>query len=90
MVDLLFCGSIKLLGLSGSVSCGVWQMACRRVIKVFERGVKEFMGQLPQNPICVPVDHCLGSDQEQGTADQSRTKDSADTSRKHATPQRKS
>jgi tail-anchored protein insertion receptor len=34
------------LGLSGSVSCGVWQMACRRVIRVFERMVKENMGQL--------------------------------------------
>lgn len=26
---------------SGSVSCGVWQMACRRVIKVGERVVKD-------------------------------------------------
>ena len=26
---------------AGSVSCGVWQMACRRVIKVGERVVKE-------------------------------------------------
>ncbi|KAL5523840.1 GET1 [Sanghuangporus baumii] len=26
---------------SGSVSCGVWQMACRRVIKVGERSVKD-------------------------------------------------
>ena len=32
---------------SGSVSCGVWQMACRRVIKVGERVVKEFTSQLP-------------------------------------------
>ena len=28
---------------AGSVSCGVWQMACRRVIKVGERVVKEVM-----------------------------------------------
>jgi len=27
---------------AGSVSCGVWQMACRRVIKVGERVVKDF------------------------------------------------
>jgi len=26
---------------AGSVSCGIWQMACRRVIKVGERVVKE-------------------------------------------------
>ena len=29
----------------GSVSCSVWQMACRRVIKVGERVVKEFMSE---------------------------------------------
>lgn len=28
---------------SGSVSCGVWQMACRRVIKVGERVAKEVL-----------------------------------------------
>ncbi|PSR79243.1 hypothetical protein PHLCEN_2v7101 [Hermanssonia centrifuga] len=28
---------------AGSVSCGVWQMACRRVIKTGERVVKELM-----------------------------------------------
>jgi hypothetical protein len=65
-------------------------MACRRVIKVFERVVKESMSQLPQNLTCVPVDHCLGSDREQGPADQSRTGDSTDTSKKSATPQTKS
>lgn len=27
---------------TGSVSCGVWQMACRRIILVLERGVKDF------------------------------------------------
>ncbi|KAI0305678.1 WRB/Get1 family [Multifurca ochricompacta] len=30
---------------AGSVSCGVWQMACKRVIKVGERVVKEFMSE---------------------------------------------
>jgi tail-anchored protein insertion receptor len=29
----------------GSVSCGVWQMACRRVIKVGERVVKDLAGE---------------------------------------------
>lgn len=28
---------------SGSVSCGIWQMACRRVIKVGERVAKEVL-----------------------------------------------
>jgi hypothetical protein len=30
----------------GSVSVGVWQMACRRVIKVGERAVKNMIGEL--------------------------------------------
>ena len=30
---------------AGSVSCGVWQMACRRVIKVGERAAKEIMAR---------------------------------------------
>jgi len=29
----------------GSVSVGVWQMACRRVIKVGERTVKSILGE---------------------------------------------
>ncbi|KAI5120654.1 hypothetical protein M0805_007991 [Coniferiporia weirii] len=29
---------------AGSVSCGAWQMACRRVIRVGERLVKDFAG----------------------------------------------
>ncbi len=29
----------------GSVSCGVWQMACRRVIKIGERVVNELTGE---------------------------------------------
>ncbi|KAM5540269.1 hypothetical protein V8D89_006088 [Ganoderma adspersum] len=32
---------------TGSVSCGVWQMACRRVIKVGERVVREVMSPSP-------------------------------------------
>jgi hypothetical protein len=65
-------------------------MACRRVIKVFERVVKEFTSQLPCNLTCVPVDHCLGSNQEQGTVGQGRTEDSTESSKKHATGQTKS
>jgi len=57
---------------AGSVSCGVWQMACRRVIRVFERVVKEFMN----------------SNQEQGMAEQSRKDDSTDTSKNHPPPQK--
>ncbi|KAI9509419.1 CHD5-like protein-domain-containing protein [Russula earlei] len=49
---------------TGSVSCGVWQMACRRIIKAFERVVKEFMN----------------SHQEQGTADEDDTEFSRDRS----------
>jgi hypothetical protein len=30
--------------LPGSVSCAIWQMACRRVIKVGERVVKDLAG----------------------------------------------
>ncbi len=28
---------------AGSVSCGIWQMSCRRVIKIGERAVKDFL-----------------------------------------------
>jgi hypothetical protein len=53
----------------GSVSVGVWQMACRRVIKVGERTVKNILGKfsllisitypnvpsaVPSEPIAVP------------------------------------
>ena len=34
---------------TGSVSCGVWQMACRRVIKVGERVVREVMSPSPSS-----------------------------------------
>ncbi|KAI0687905.1 WRB/Get1 family [Cytidiella melzeri] len=32
---------------SGSVSCGIWQMSCRRVIKIGERVVKELVAVGP-------------------------------------------
>ncbi|KAG2043275.1 WRB/Get1 family [Suillus americanus] len=38
----------------GSVSVGVWQMACRRVIKVGERTVKNILA--PSEPVAVPVE----------------------------------
>ncbi|KAH0827984.1 CHD5-like protein-domain-containing protein [Lanmaoa asiatica] len=39
----------------GSVSVGVWQMACRRVIKVGESTVKN-MTAVPSEPVAVPVE----------------------------------
>ncbi|EPQ56907.1 hypothetical protein GLOTRDRAFT_137389 [Gloeophyllum trabeum ATCC 11539] len=42
---------------AGSVSVGVWQMACRRVIKVGERVVKELAtSPTPVEPVAVDVD----------------------------------
>jgi hypothetical protein len=38
----------------GSVSVGVWQMACRRVIKVGERTVKGILA--PSGPVAIPVE----------------------------------
>lgn len=38
----------------GSVSVGVWQLACRRVIKVGERTVKNILA--PSEPVAVPVE----------------------------------
>jgi len=38
---------------AGSVSCGVWQMACRRVIKICERVVKELMNSSDSEPVTV-------------------------------------
>jgi hypothetical protein len=38
----------------GSVSVGVWQMACRRVIKVGERVVKDLAST--RNPLLLSVD----------------------------------
>ncbi len=64
-------------------------MACRRVIKVFERVVKEFQSQLPWKLLRAVVDHWLDSDQEQGSTDQSRKEDSTDTSKNQSTPQEK-
>ncbi|KAH7913264.1 CHD5-like protein-domain-containing protein [Hygrophoropsis aurantiaca] len=39
----------------GSVSVGVWQMVCRRVIKVGERTFKNIMA-MPSEPVAVPVE----------------------------------
>lgn len=50
---------------AGSVSCGVWQMACRRVIKIGERVVKELINS---------------SDSEQAAANQSNNADSTASS----------
>lgn len=50
---------------AGSVSCGVWQMACRRVIKICERVVKESINSSNSEPV---------------TADQSNKVDSAASS----------
>ncbi|KAF8265228.1 CHD5-like protein-domain-containing protein [Lactarius quietus] len=36
---------------AGSVSCGVWQMACRRVIKTCERVVKELINSSVSEPV---------------------------------------
>jgi hypothetical protein len=37
-------GLTKLMGLIGAVSVGVWQMACKRVISIGERAVKDLAG----------------------------------------------
>ncbi|KAK7692505.1 GET complex subunit get1 [Cerrena zonata] len=46
---------------SGSVSCGVWQMACRRVIKVGERVAKEVLAG-SSVPEAVPSGEKVGPD----------------------------
>ena len=33
---------------TGSVGVGMWQMACRRVIKIGERVVKDFASEYPK------------------------------------------
>jgi hypothetical protein len=63
-------------------------MACRRVIRVFERVVKEFMSQFAWDLTRIIVDHCIDSNQEQSMAEQSRKKDSTETSKNHPTPQK--
>ena len=45
---------------AGSVSCGVWQMACRRVIKTGERVVKDVMAGHTQGECSVLCRHPLG------------------------------
>ncbi|KAH9034853.1 CHD5-like protein-domain-containing protein [Lactarius pseudohatsudake] len=47
---------------AGSVSCGVWQMACRRVIKIGERVVKELMDSSDSEP--TTVDSTASSDSD--------------------------
>ena len=64
-------------------------MACRRVIRVFERVVKEFMSQFSWHLTRTVVDHCIDSNQEQGMAEQSRKDDSTDISKNHPTPQKR-
>ena len=46
---------------AGSVSCGVWQMACRRVIKVGERVVKDVMSPSPSTSQSPSEGECLDS-----------------------------
>jgi hypothetical protein len=62
-------------------------MACRRVIRVGERVVKEFISQLPCNLTHLVIEFPCSpdSDQEQGTADKS---DSTDPPKSHPTPQK--
>ncbi|VDB95202.1 unnamed protein product [Peniophora sp. CBMAI 1063] len=47
---------------SGSVSCGVWQMACRRVLKVGERVVRDLMGTDGTLPSADPKAEASGSE----------------------------
>jgi hypothetical protein len=64
--------------------------ACRRVIRVGERVVKEFTSQLPcydLTRIIIEL-HCPpDSDQEQGTSDKARD-DSADAPKSQTAPQK--
>lgn len=75
---------------SGSVSCGVWQIACRRVIRVGERVVKEFTSQLPCYLSRFVIEHLCFPDSypEQSTANKSREDDNTDTSKSQPTPQK--
>lgn len=65
-------------------------MACRRVIRVGERVVKEFTSQLPcydLTRIIIEL-HCFpDSDQEQGTSDKTRD-DSTDAPKSQTAPQK--
>ena len=65
-------------------------MACRRVIKVGERVVKEFASQLPSYGLIriVTEPHCFpDSDQEQRPSDKNGD-NSTDTSKSQTTPQK--
>ncbi|KAH7920707.1 hypothetical protein BV22DRAFT_783065 [Leucogyrophana mollusca] len=48
----------------GSVSVGVWQMACRRVIKVGERTVKNMIA-MPSEPVAVSMEAEASSSAEE-------------------------
>ncbi|KAL4246178.1 Protein GET1 [Abortiporus biennis] len=50
---------------SGSVSCGIWQMACRRVIKVGERVVKELQ---EGSQTSVPSEEKVGAETDKKTS----------------------
>ena len=65
-------------------------MACRRVIRMGERVVKEFTSQLPCYDLtCIVIElYCPpDSDKEQGTSDKNGD-DSTDTAKSHTTPQK--
>ncbi|RDX47892.1 hypothetical protein OH76DRAFT_1405440 [Lentinus brumalis] len=47
---------------AGSVSCGMWQMACKRVIKTGERVVKELMVPSPSQAGPVPSEEARKED----------------------------
>lgn len=65
-------------------------MACRRVIRVFERVVKEFMSQFVWDLARTIVDHFIDSNQEQGMAEQGPKEDSTtNTSKNQPTSQKK-
>jgi hypothetical protein len=65
-------------------------MACRRVIRVGERAVKELISKLSCNLTRFVIElPCLSdSYQEQGTAEKAREDDSTDTPNSHPTPQK--
>lgn len=55
---------------AGSVSCGVWQMACRRVVKIGERAAVEFVG-FSAEPVSADADTGMGG-AEPASKDQKR------------------
>jgi len=63
-------------------------MACRRVFKMFERVVKEFMSESASLQSYTSFMYLLDSHQEQDTAGQSPEKDSSDGFKNRPTPQK--